>query len=189
MFKATASQRISALIVAKDTGNNVTTGTCTVYVKKDGGSQAAGNVSSGAATHVGNGQWEYVADATDTNGDYITFEFVHSTGMSALRDVYTQDKQVSDRLAAGAKAMAYGTVGTSGHTTTSISLTGGSITPSLTATDQVKGRVLLFAYDTTTAALRGQGAPIDGNSTSTITIAPGNALTTAPASGDTFVIA
>jgi hypothetical protein len=52
-----------------------------------------------------------------------------------------------------------------------------------------KGRIILFRSDTTTAALRGQGAPIDGNTTTAITIAAGNALTTAPVDGDTFVIA
>jgi hypothetical protein len=83
-----------------------------------------------------------------------------------------------------------GTVGSGTNNTTTISISGGAgaISPALTVTDQVKGRVILFKTNTTTAALRGQGAPIDGSSTTAITIAAGNALTTGAAEGDTFVI-
>ncbi len=63
-----------------------------------------------------------------------------------------------------------------------------SIESGLAVTDQVKGRVLIFDKDTTTAALRGQGAPIDTNDTSSITVASGDAFTTSPVSGDTFTI-
>jgi hypothetical protein len=79
-----------------------------------------------------------------------------------------------------------GTVESTGTTTTNIVIK--TIDPALTATDQVKGRVILFKTDTTTAALRGQGAPIDGNTTTAITLAAGDALTTAPAEDDAFVI-
>jgi hypothetical protein len=78
-----------------------------------------------------------------------------------------------------------GTV-TTGSTTTQIQID--SIGCSLTVTDQLKGRIVIFNRDTLTAALQGQGAPILGSSTSAITIASGNALTTAPVSGDTFTI-
>ena len=191
MFKATASQRIGAQMIAKADGTDVTTGTCTVYVKKDSGSQAAGNVSAGAATHAGNGYWQYVADATDTNGDFIAFTFVHSSGVTSTVQVETMDKDASDRLNAGAKAMAYGTVGSGTNDTMTVSVSGGSaaITPTMGTANMFKGRIILFRSDTTTAALRGQGAPIDGNTTTAITIAAGNALTTAPVDGDTFVIA
>ena len=59
-----------------------------------------------------------------------------------------------------------------------------------TVADQFKGRLIQFARTTTTAALRGQmtditasTAPGSGNVGLTFT-----ALTTAPASGDTFAI-
>lgn len=86
---------------------------------------------------------------------------------------------------AAANAIARGTADTGGSTT-SVPLA--TCTPTPTVTDQFKGRIIMFANDTATAALRGQGAPIDGNTTTTITIAAGDALTTAPASGDVFVI-
>lgn len=192
MFKATAGQRVGAHILLGTDGTNVTTGTCTVYLTKDGGAQAVGNVSGGACTHKGNGYWQYVADATDTNADFIAFTFVHSTGVDATVQIETEDKDAADKLSASAKALVTGVVGsTAGNSTTVIQLTGGSgaISPAV-ATNALKGRIILFRSDTpTTAALRGQGAPIDSNTSTTITIASGNALTTAPAHLDTFVIA
>jgi hypothetical protein len=79
-----------------------------------------------------------------------------------------------------------GTVESTGTTPTNIVIK--TISPALTVTDQVKGRVILFKTDTTTAALRGQGAPIDGSTTTAITLAAGDALTTAPAEDDEFCI-
>jgi hypothetical protein len=76
---------------------------------------------------------------------------------------------------------------TTGGTTTSIPTS--SLEPAATVTDQFKGRILIFDRDTTTTNLRGQGAPIDGSTSGgTLTLAGGDALTTAPASGDTFRI-
>lgn len=50
------------------------------------------------------------------------------------------------------------------------------------------GRVLLFENDTTTAGLRGQGTLITACSAATYPLFTYTALTTAPASGDTFKI-
>lgn len=77
-------------------------------------------------------------------------------------------------------------VADTGASTVSIPIKSSSVTP--TVTDQWKGRVILFKKDTATANLRGQGAPIDGNTTTHITIAAGDALTTAPAEDDTWTI-
>jgi len=74
-----------------------------------------------------------------------------------------------------------------GSTTTSIVIKSIAIT-SITAADQLKGRIVIFDKDTTTAALRGQGAPIEGGSTTALIISAENALTTAPAEDDTFTI-
>lgn len=78
-----------------------------------------------------------------------------------------------------------GVVGSSSSTTV-VNVT--STESGLAVTDQLKGRVIIFNKDTTTAALRGQGAPIETNDTTSITVASGDAFTTAPASGDTFTI-
>jgi hypothetical protein len=79
-----------------------------------------------------------------------------------------------------------GTIESTGTTPTNLVIK--TIDPALTVTDQVKGRVILFRTDTVTAALRGQGAPIDGSTTTAITLAVGDALTTAPAEDDEFRI-
>lgn len=82
-----------------------------------------------------------------------------------------------------ARTIVEGTVG-AGATTTSIPTS--SLTPAVTVADQLKGRVILFAEDTATAALRGQASEITANTnTGTLTVV---ALTTAPASGDSFVV-
>jgi hypothetical protein len=78
-----------------------------------------------------------------------------------------------------------GVVGASSSTTV---VDVSSIESGLAVADQVKGRILIFNKDTTTAALRGQGAPILSSATTSITVASGDAFTTAPASGDTFTI-
>ena len=75
----------------------------------------------------------------------------------------------------------------SGSGTTSINTT--SLDPAAVILDQFKGRVLIFDRSTTTAGLRGQGAPISGSSVAgVLTIAAANALTTSPVAGDTFTI-
>ena len=70
MLKNTASQSISALIL--DTaGAPVLTGTTTVYVTGDAGSQA----SAGTATYSGNGVWNFAPSQANTNYDEISFLF------------------------------------------------------------------------------------------------------------------
>ena len=89
------------------------------------------------------------------------------------------------RLDRATKTIVEGTVG-SGSSETSIVTS--AIDPDAGAADCFKGLVLKFAKDTTTAALRGQGTDITANTsgaTPTLTV---TALTTAPASGDVFVI-
>lgn len=80
-------------------------------------------------------------------------------------------------------AITYGTCDT-GCTQTAIEVA--SILPAMTEPDQFKGLILAFDKDTTTAELRGQKTDITANDdTGTITV---TALTTSPASGDTFTI-
>lgn len=73
---------------------------------------------------------------------------------------------------------------TSGATTTSIPTS--SLVPAATVTDQFKGRIVVFSEDTATAALRGQATDITGSSSGGVLTV--TALTTSPASGDTFTI-
>lgn len=71
-------------------------------------------------------------------------------------------------------------------TTTSIPTS--ACTPAGSAADQFKGRIIIFNADTTTVALRGQATDITASSASATPTFTVTALTTAPASGDTFIV-
>lgn len=72
---------------------------------------------------------------------------------------------------------------TASGTPTTTSIPTSAITPAVTVADQLKGRILTWDADTTTAALRGQATDITANTSGGVLTV--TALTTAPASGDT----
>jgi hypothetical protein len=73
---------------------------------------------------------------------------------------------------------------TAGASTTSIPTS--SLVPTAAVNDQFKGRIVIFDKDTATANLKGQATDITASTSGgTLTV---TALTTAPASGDTFGI-
>lgn len=83
----------------------------------------------------------------------------------------------------GLRGLVRGVCTTGGSTT---SIVTSSLLPAAAVADQFKGRVVIFDKETTTANLRGQATDITGSSSGgVLTVA---ALTTAPASGDTFAI-
>ncbi len=78
--------------------------------------------------------------------------------------------------------------GTAAGAATTTSIPTSAFAPSGSVADQFKGRIVTFDADTTTAALRGQSTDITASTnaaTPTLTV---TALTTAPASGDTFSV-
>lgn len=78
--------------------------------------------------------------------------------------------------------------GTASGTPTTTSIPTSAMSPATSVADQVKGRIVIFDHDTTTAALRGQATDITASSASATPTLTVTALTTAPASGDTFTI-
>lgn len=72
----------------------------------------------------------------------------------------------------------------SSATTTNIPTSG--LYPAVTVANQLKGRIIIFNYNTTTAALRGQATDITANTSGGVLTV--SALTNAPANGDTFII-
>lgn len=78
--------------------------------------------------------------------------------------------------------------GTVAGSATTTSITTSAMSPATSVSDQVKGRIVVFDHDTTTAALRGQATDITASSASATPTLTVTALTTAPASGDTFTI-
>lgn len=99
MKKNTASQVVVAQLVSKTDGSAVTSGTTTVYVLGDGGTQATGSVGSGAATHEGNGVWSYAPAQAETNYDHVAFTFVNTNAVNATVQIYTSFPQTGDNFA------------------------------------------------------------------------------------------
>jgi hypothetical protein len=87
MIRNTASQTISASLVSRTDGSAVTSGTTTVYVTKDAGTQATG---AGTVTHEGNGEWSYVPTQGETDAVHVAFTFTNSTAVQATVNVYTR---------------------------------------------------------------------------------------------------
>lgn len=85
MRKNVASQFIAAQLINKSTGASVTSGTCTVYVTKDGGTQTAG---SGTVTHEGNGEYSYAPTQAETNATHVAFTWTHTDAVAVTINVY-----------------------------------------------------------------------------------------------------
>lgn len=114
-----------------------------------------------------------VITATAIAADAITAAKVADDVSTEIRDKVTQ------------RTTLRGTVSTSSTTT---SITTSAMSPATSVADQLKGRIVIFDHDTTTAALRGQATDITASSASGTPTLTVTALTNAPASGDTFTI-
>lgn len=93
MRKNVANQKLAAQLIAKADGTNVTSGTTTVYVTIDAGTQG----SIGTATHEGNGCWSIDSgSASNTNGDHLAITWVNTSAITVTQSVYTYDSIVSE---------------------------------------------------------------------------------------------
>ncbi len=99
MRKNVASQVVGAQINSKTDGTPVTSGTTTVYVTGDGGTQGTGSVGSGACTHEGHGFWTYAPAQAETNYDHVAFTFENSSGVNATLQIYPSFPQTGDNYA------------------------------------------------------------------------------------------
>ena len=102
MKKNTASQRIGAQMVSAADGSAFT-GSVTVYVTIDGGTQAIGTVGSGICTHEGNGFHTYAPSQAETNGDHLAFTFIGSGAVPGTVQVFTGFPQAGDASASNIK--------------------------------------------------------------------------------------
>lgn len=94
MKKNVAGQVVSFVMVSASDGvTAVTSGTPTVYVTIDGGTQATG---TGTATHEGNGEWSYVPTQAETNGDHLFFLMSLSGALPCGANIYTTFPQSAD---------------------------------------------------------------------------------------------
>lgn len=69
--------------------NSAFTGSVTVYVTGDGGTQAIGTVGSGVCTHEGNGYHTYTPSQAETNYDLVAFTFVGTGAKPVTVSFYT----------------------------------------------------------------------------------------------------
>lgn len=95
MKKNVAGQKIGVQMVSATDGSAFT-GTVTVYITGDAGTQAIGSVSSGACTHEGNGYHTYAPSQAESNYDLIAFTFTGSGAVPVTIQVYTTFPQTGD---------------------------------------------------------------------------------------------
>lgn len=102
MRKNVASQSVVFQLVSSTDGTNVTTGSPTVYVTIDAGTQATG---TGTVTHEGNGAWSYVPAQAETNGDHVAFTMVLSGAVSQTVNAYPVSFDPTDAVRMGLTAL------------------------------------------------------------------------------------
>lgn len=125
---------------------------------------------------------------TSTSGAKTTVIVLYPEESGDIRTDVTAlngDATSAASIAKTTRAIGRGTV-TTGASTTSIPTS--AFSPSGAAADQFRGRVITFDADTTTTALRGQSTDITASSNASNPTFTVTALTTAPASGDTFSV-
>lgn len=106
MIKNTAGQKIGAQMVSATDGSAFT-GSVTVAVTIDAGTQATGSVGSGACTHEGNGYHTYAPAQAETNGTLIAFTFTGTGAVPATVQVFTTGYDpTATAIAANVTAMA-----------------------------------------------------------------------------------
>ncbi|MCP5005444.1 MAG: hypothetical protein GY941_16130, partial [Planctomycetes bacterium] len=95
MKKNVAGQSIGVQMITVADGSAFT-GTVTVYVTGDAGTQAIGDTSSGVCTHKGNGYHTYVPTQAETNYDFIAFTYIGTGAIPVTSQVYTGSPQTGD---------------------------------------------------------------------------------------------
>lgn len=142
MKKNISGQRVGAQMVSATDGSAFT-GSVTVAVCGDAGTQAAGSVSAGACVHEGNGYHTYAPAQAETNYDLIAFTFSGTGAVPATVQVYplpptgvlapTVDGRTLDVTAGGEAGIDWANIGSP---TTAVNLSGTNID-----TDQVVASV------------------------------------------------
>lgn len=95
MKKNVSGQKIGAQMISASDGSYFT-GTVTVYVTGDGGTQAVGTVSSGLCTAKGFGYYVYAPSQAETNYDHIAFTFCGTGAVYSTVQMHTTFPQSAD---------------------------------------------------------------------------------------------
>jgi len=203
--KNVAGQHIGFVLTNISTGAPVTAGGAGNVVI-DGGAQ---NPCAGTFTHKGSGQWDYALLPAETNGTQLSFAFTGTGAIQIGMNFYTLGFDPTQaNLPVNLIEIVGQTVPTPSVTGVphvdaqennniiSGTCSGGSLTTavcssisnpsSLGAAGQLIGRTIIFDTATATASLQGQASNITNSTTGATPTLTFTALTTAPASGDTF---
>ena len=84
--KGVALTGYTFVLVNKSTGAAVTSGSVTIKVLKDGGSQAT---STNSAVHEGNGQFSITLTSTEMDADVVGLAITHSTALPLYKTFKT----------------------------------------------------------------------------------------------------
>lgn len=154
-------------------------------------------VQSASAVETVEGSGLYTANFTDAPAaDYRVLHYTADGNLlwtsCVVLDLSTATFQAHDAafnssvgFDRASNSIAYGTVG-GGSTTTSV--VSSVCTPAGAIANQFKDKLLQFAANTITAALRSQMCLISASSNAAAPVFTVSTLTTAPSSGDTFTI-
>ena len=89
MLKNVSGQKVGAQLITAADGTPFT-GSVTVAVTGDAGTQATGSVGSGACTHEGGGYHTYAPAQAETNYDLAAFTFSGTGAISTTVQIYTR---------------------------------------------------------------------------------------------------
>jgi len=95
MKKNVSGQKIGCQMNSATDGSAFT-GSVTVYVTGDAGTQAVGSVGAGACTHEGNGYHTYAPAQAETNYDLVAFTFIGTGAIPSTVQVFTNFPQTVD---------------------------------------------------------------------------------------------
>lgn len=101
MRKNQTGQVVSAHLVSKTDGSDVTTGATTVYLTGDGTWIGA----IGSATHKGQGSWSFGPSAANTNYNHAVFTFVNTSAVSVDIEIYPVSYDPTDAADLGVTAL------------------------------------------------------------------------------------
>ena len=86
-LKGVAVTGFTFVMLNKDDGAALTSGTVTGKITKDGGTQGA---VAGTFVHEGNGQWSVNLTATEMDADVIGLTFLHTDGLPSYKTLRTR---------------------------------------------------------------------------------------------------
>lgn len=101
MRRNVAGQFVGAQMITAADGTAFT-GSVTVYVTGDAGTQAVGSVGSGACTHEGNGFHSYAPAQAETNYTHVAYTFIGTGAIPATVQIYPTAYDANGRADLGA---------------------------------------------------------------------------------------